>query len=62
MSIERLLLRMAIWIRRPPSRRRIMMVVVIGALGLAIVGIERYVGWPDWARLEPKPSIPHRIM
>lgn len=48
----RILLRAAQWARHPPSRRqvRIMVVVILGAL--AIVAIERWVGWPDWAQVE----------
>jgi len=49
----RWLFRMARWSRRPPSTRRVLLVLGIVAFCLAIFAIERYVGWPDWMTVEP---------
>ncbi|SFB01489.1 hypothetical protein SAMN05421688_2387 [Poseidonocella pacifica] len=48
------LLRMSKWARRPPSRRRVMLVLAIAAVGIGIALVENYLGWPDWATLEPR--------
>ena len=40
-------LRMARWVRRPPSLRQVVLVVVVIALCLAIAGFEWLFGWPE---------------
>jgi hypothetical protein len=40
---------MAQWARNPPSTKRVLIVLVTIVICLALVGIERWVGWPDWA-------------
>ena len=40
-------LRMARWVRRPPSVRQVVLVVVVIALCLAIAGFEWLFGWPE---------------
>lgn len=46
------LIRASRWSRKPPSPRRVALVLTVIALCLLIVGLE-YVGWrPDWARME----------
>jgi len=54
----RLLPRLAVWIRRPPSRRRLLILAITVAAALAIAGIEKYVGWPDSMRVERIPRVP----
>ena len=44
--MERWLLRASQWARRPPSWRQVRMVLIILAIGLALVAIERVWGWP----------------
>ena len=44
-------LRMSKWARRPPSEKRIKLVASVLVLCLILLAIERYVGWPDWARV-----------
>ncbi|MDZ4120740.1 hypothetical protein [Phaeovulum sp.] len=44
---------MARWAHRPPSWGRVKLVFGIIAAGLLLVAVERYIGWPDWATLEP---------
>lgn len=54
------LIRASRWARNPPSRRMVMLVFGIIALGLALLGLE-YLGlWPDWATLDQgrRPPIP----
>lgn len=42
------LLRMAQWARNPPSWGRVKLVAAVVALCLLLVGIEVFLGWPDW--------------
>ncbi len=42
------LLRMARWAKRPPSERRVKLVLAIIAICLLLFGIEYFFGWPDW--------------
>lgn len=48
----RILVRAAMWLRRPPSRRHVRILVIVLAGALAIVAIEHWVGWPEWAEVE----------
>lgn len=50
--MERLLLRMAMWARRPPSRRFIMVGVVVIAVAAVLYGIESAGYWPEWAEAD----------
>ncbi|MHC0052839.1 hypothetical protein [Actibacterium sp. D379-3] len=52
-------LRMARWGRRPPSEKRVKLVLAVIALCLVLFGIERLVGWPDW--LTPDMGSGYRI-
>jgi hypothetical protein len=47
--MDRWFLRMARWVRHPPSPARIKLVVAVIVLGLVIVGLEKAGFWPDWA-------------
>ncbi len=47
-----MLVRMAMWLRRPPSRRVIMVAVAVIVVAAAIYGIERAGYWPDWANAD----------
>lgn len=42
------LIRLARWARRPPPLARVILFVIVALLCLALVGIERVWGWPDW--------------
>ncbi|MFH5924808.1 hypothetical protein [Roseomonas xinghualingensis] len=46
--------------RNPPSRRKLVVMLVALALAIGLVLVERYVGWPDWMRAErvPRPRLP----
>lgn len=54
-------LRMAQWVRHPPSARRVRAMAVVLALCLGLVGVERLWGWPDWATLSPRPHLPRAL-
>lgn len=47
MDLTRLLVRMAMWLRRPPSRRHVAIMLVVLAASAVLVGIERLFGWPE---------------
>jgi hypothetical protein len=46
----RLLLRMALWIRHPPSRQQLMIMAVAVVVALAVVAADRAGLWPDSLR------------
>ena len=54
----RLLLHMAQWARRPPSRRWLVTAAIVVAVSLSIAAIERFVGWPDALTVERLPRWP----
>ncbi|MDM8167190.1 hypothetical protein [Roseovarius sp.] len=49
----RWLFRMAKWAHRPPSEKRVMLVLGIVVVCLAVFAIEYFIGWPDWMTLDP---------
>ena len=51
----RLLVRAAIWIRRPPSKQHVYAIIAAAVLALAVAGLEALDLWPDWARTEGHP-------
>jgi hypothetical protein len=54
----RILPRLAMWIRRPPSPRRMLLIAVVVAAALAIAGVEKFVGWPEALTVERLPRNP----
>jgi len=46
------LLRAVRWARNPPGEGRVKLVLAIIALCLALVAVERWLGWPAWLSLE----------
>jgi len=52
--IERVLLRLAVLARHPPSPKKALVVAVIVALTAVPVGLEMLGWWPDWAEMEPR--------
>ncbi|MFM7335920.1 MAG: hypothetical protein ACKO1H_16205 [Tabrizicola sp.] len=40
------------WVQNPPSEGRVKLVFGVIAICLVIVGIERFVGWPDWMTVD----------
>ena len=47
MQYDKLLWRMAMWIRRPPSKKQLMMWGVILGFSLLLAGLEKYNMWPE---------------
>jgi hypothetical protein len=41
-------LRMAQWVRNPPSMARVLLVLGVIAACLLLVGFELLFGWPEW--------------
>lgn len=60
MDLTRILFRMALWLRRPPSLQRIIIIAVVILLGLAVVGLEMAGLWPSWMTLD-RPPRPMRM-
>lgn len=51
-------IRLAQWFRNPPSRRRVILMAITIGLCVAVVLVERFTGWPDWATPgDPGPRI-----
>ena len=44
----RWMVRAAKWARNPPSEKMVKLVFGIIAAALVLVGIEYFIGWPDW--------------
>lgn len=56
MQYDKLLWRMSMWIRRPPSKKQLMMWAVIAGFGLILAGMEKYGMWPDTLTMERHPN------
>jgi cold shock protein len=54
----RLLLRMAIWARRPPSRRHLLVIAVVLMIAFSTAGIEHFLGSSDWLTVNRLPRNP----
>lgn len=48
-------IRLAQWFRNPPSRQRVIIMGAALAFCVAVVLVERFIGWPDWATLGHHP-------
>ncbi|MDZ4086531.1 MAG: hypothetical protein U1E69_06970 [Tabrizicola sp.] len=46
------LLRAKRWAQNPPSEGRVKLVFGVVALCLVLVGIEYFIGWPDWMTVD----------
>jgi hypothetical protein len=40
------------WAQNPPSEGRVKLVLGVVALCLVLVGIEYFIGWPDWMTVD----------
>lgn len=54
----RLLLYMSRWSRERPSRKLVITVCVAVALILAVIAVERFVGWPEFLTVNKLPRRP----
>jgi hypothetical protein len=48
----RLLVRASQLVRRPPSRRQLILYAAVLAASLTLAGIEWFWGWPDWLTVQ----------
>ncbi|MES2915987.1 MAG: hypothetical protein V4753_12790 [Pseudomonadota bacterium] len=46
------LMRAKRWVQKPASEGRVKLVFGVVAISLVIVGIEYFIGWPDWMTLD----------
>lgn len=53
MHYMRWLMRAKRWQARPPSEKMVKMVLGLIVAGVLIASVERWVGWPAWAQLDP---------
>lgn len=44
-------IRLAQWFRHPPSRQQVIIMAVALGFCVAVVLVERFIGWPAWATL-----------
>ena len=62
MDLSRIILRMALWIRRPPSAQRIVVIGAVILIALIVVAIEKAGYWPDALTVDsPKRFRLHRF-
>ena len=54
------LVRMARWVRHPPSPRRVALALAGLALCLGLYAVERWIGWPDALSVE-RLRVPSRV-
>lgn len=56
----RQLFRMAKWAHRPPSTKRVLLVLGVVLACLIFFAIDRVIGFPDWMQMEPvrRPQVP----
>ncbi|MBE1293109.1 MAG: hypothetical protein GJ677_11515 [Rhodobacteraceae bacterium] len=52
------LMRMNKWARNPPSETRVKLVLGVVAACILLVLIEKFIGWPEFLTLEPRPRNP----
>lgn len=57
MNHMNMLLRMTQFARNPPPLKRVLLVFGVVAICLALVGIEKFVGWPDWMTVNGQAKI-----
>ena len=52
MNVTRMFLKMSQWARNPPSEGRVKLVIGVILVCLVLVGVEMFIGWPEWAKVE----------
>lgn len=53
--------RMAKWARNPPGEKRVKLVLAVIAIALAIWGLEKLFGTPDWMTLPGAKGAQHMV-
>ncbi len=54
-ALFQIFLRMAMWLRRPPSREHLWVLIAVVAVAAFCVAFEAFVGWPDFLTVERLP-------
>ena len=52
MNLQHWLVKAKRWAQNPPSEGRVKLVLGVVALCLVLVGIEYFIGWPDWMTVD----------
>lgn len=55
MDLSGVLVRLALWARRRPSRRHVQVMIAVIVLAAVCVLVESVFGWPDWLTVERLP-------
>ncbi|MGV6848262.1 MAG: hypothetical protein ACWA5A_07785 [Marinibacterium sp.] len=56
------LLRLRRWLRHPPPRRRVLLILGVVAVCIGVWALDRAGFWPDWASAERLKRHPVRIL
>lgn len=56
--MDRWLLRASQWARKPPSWKRVKLLLIVLTLCLVLFGVEHFVGWPAWMTVNGKAKLP----
>ena len=60
-ALVRLVLRMALWVRQPPSRQHVIVMAMVVVIAAFCLGFEALFGWPETLTVERGPrQIPVR--
>lgn len=55
-------IRMSQWLRRAPSRQRLILLGAVIGLCLAVFAVERLYGWPSWLTVNGRmPRVPRHL-
>ncbi|WP_368416036.1 hypothetical protein [Falsiroseomonas sp.] len=55
--LTRIFIQLARWFRNPPSRTHVIVILIALGASVALVLVERGIGWPDWLRSDPVPVL-----
>jgi len=47
------LLRMRQWVQHPPSKQRVILVLIVIGICLALYAVEHWIGWPEALSVQP---------
>ena len=48
--------RMARWVRNPPSKAQVQLILGVIAIMVVVLGVEQLIGWPDWMTVNGAPA------
>jgi hypothetical protein len=53
----RMLLRLLMWFRRPPSRQTLWIIGTVLVVSVSVALVERGLGWPEWLTVDSSPRV-----